>query len=200
MGTTQPIREKKELEEFVDYYRIQRPNTRNYTLILFGLHTALRISDILNLLWEDVYSFEDSQFRSHLRLTERKTGKRNTVALNPRLVDALEIYRTQRMPRPEHYIFTKTTDHSVPLSRSQAFRIIKKAAEETLHRSNISCHSLRKTFGYYAWKQGTPPALLMEIYNHSSYAVTKKYLGIDQDERDSLFLEINFFTKIEKEG
>ena len=39
-------------------------------------------------------------------------------------------------------------------------------------------------------QQGTPPALLMDIYNHSSYRVTKKYLGIEQDERDDIFLTI----------
>ena len=81
---------------------------------------------------------------------------------------------------------------SRPLSRSQAFRIIKKAATETLHDPHISCHSLRKTFGYHAWKQGVPPALLMEIYNHSSYTITKRYLGIAQDERDSIYMDIDF--------
>lgn len=191
MGTTQPIREKNDLKKFMDYYETKRPNPRNHTLIIFGLHTALRISDILGLKWKDVYDFEQNYFREHLSVTERKTGKQNILALNQHLKDSLETYRKKQSPQPEDYIFTKTTDHTVPLSRSQAFRIVKKAAEETLHNSHISCHSLRKTFGYHAWKQGTPPALLMDIYNHSSYGVTKKYLGIDQDERDSIFMEID---------
>ena len=42
---------------------------------------------------------------------------------------------------------------------------------------------MRKTFGYYAWKYGTPPAVLMDIYNHSSYEITKRYLGIKQDDK-----------------
>lgn len=50
---------------------------------------------------------------------------------------------------------------------------------------------MRKTFGYHAWKQGIPPALLMDIYNHSSYRITKRYLGIEQDERDDIFLTID---------
>lgn len=70
------------------------------------------------------------------------------------------------------------------------FRIIKKAADQCGLREHISCHSLRKTFGYYAWKQGTPPALLMSIYNHSSYEITKRYLCIDQQEKDKVYMEI----------
>ncbi len=32
----------------------------------------------------------------------------------------------------------------------------------------------------------------MDIYNHSSFDITKRYLGIGQDERDSIFLKIDF--------
>lgn len=191
MGTTQPIRKKEDLRKFLNYYQSAHPNLRNYTLIVFGLNTALRISDILNLTWEDVYDFKEKHFHEHLSVTEKKTGKQNTVALNHHLKQTLELYKDTRNPAPQNYIFTKTTDYSVPLSRSQAFRIMKKAAEETLHASHISCHSLRKTFGYHAWKQGVPPALLMDVFNHSSYCVTKKYLGIEQDERDSIFMKID---------
>ena len=190
MGTTQPIREKEELKKFADYYKDEHPAPRNYALIVLGLHTALRISDILVLQWENVYDFDRNAFLEHLYVQEKKTGKRNVIALNEHVKEALLLYMKTRAAAPKDFIFTKNTDFSKPLSRSQAFRIVKKAADEALHEPNISCHSLRKTFGYHAWKQGTPPALLMEIYNHSSYQITKKYLGINQDEKDNIFLKI----------
>ena len=77
-----------------------------------------------------------------------------------------------------------------PLSRYQAYRIVRKAAEAVGIEDVIRCHSLRKTFGYHAWKMGTPPALLMEIYNHSSFQITKHYLGIEQDDKDAVFRDI----------
>lgn len=48
MGTTNPIRGKRELEKFKNYY-LEKEKYRNYLLIIMGLNTALRISDILKL-------------------------------------------------------------------------------------------------------------------------------------------------------
>lgn len=190
MGTTQPIRNKNQLKQFVNYYLYTNPVPRNYALIVMGLNTALRISDILKLKWSEVYDFNKEKFKKHLLVHEAKTGKENIIALNKNVQHSLSSYMIEHHPNPDNYIFTKTTDYTLPLSRSQAFRIVKKAAMCAVAENNISCHSLRKTFGYHAWKQGTPPALLMDIYNHSSYSVTKRYLGIDQDERDAIFMKI----------
>ena len=93
-------------------------------------------------------------------------------------------------PQPEHYIFHGNTPSSA-LSRSQAFRIIKYACKELNLSEHISCHSLRKTFGYHAWNSGVNPAMLMLIYNHSSFSITKRYLGIEQDDKDQVFLNLN---------
>ena len=49
MGTTQPIRNRKELQKFSTYYQTVKPHPRNYALIIHGLNTALRISDLLQL-------------------------------------------------------------------------------------------------------------------------------------------------------
>lgn len=191
MGTTQPIRDKEELRKFVEYYQAVQPVPRNYALTVLGLHTALRISDILNLKWKDVYDFQKNRFLGHLTVLEKKTGKQSVIALNEHARKALEQYRLVCSPRPGDYIFSKKTDPQMPICRSQAYRIIKKAADATLYDTHISCHSLRKTFGHHAWKQGISPVLLMDIFNHSSFEITKRYLGICQDERDSIFLEID---------
>ena len=88
------------------------------------------------------------------------------------------------------WIFENEKKPGNPISRVQAFRIVKKAARGCGLEGVISCHSLRKTFGYHAWKQGAEPALLMNIFNHSSYTNTVRYLGIEQDDRDRIFRNI----------
>ena len=94
-------------------------------------------------------------------------------------------------PQESDYLFCKNTDRQHPINRSQACRIVKEAAAQTTNSRMVSCHSMRKTFGYHAWKQGAQPALLTGLFNHSSYDVTKRYLGIEQDEKDSVYLKID---------
>ena len=79
--TTEPIRNKNQVRQLAEYY-LNRGQTRNYVLIVLGVHTALRISDLLRLRWEDVYDFENHRVRQSVTITESKTRKSKTFALN----------------------------------------------------------------------------------------------------------------------
>ena len=190
MGKTQPIKEFEQINLLKDYF-LERGEIRNYVLVVLGLNTSLRISDLLELRWRDVYNYRLGVYRQHLTITEKKTGKCNIVAINPAIIEALEQLRSTGIYiTPEMYLFRSQKGENRPITRNRAFCIIKEAAGHLGFEGNIACHSLRKTFGYQAWKQGVQPALLMSIYNHSSYEITKRYLGINQDERDQVFLNI----------
>ncbi len=191
MGTAQPIRNTNELTEFRRFYMEQEPNLRNYALICLGVNSALRISDLLRLRWSDVYDFSNKCFKKHIVISEKKTDKETRIAINNNAQKGLDVYMTSLGAiTGNEYIFIGR-DKRTPLCRSQAYRIITHAAQSLNMENGISCHSLRKTFGYYAWKCGTPPVMLMDIYNHSSYEITKRYLGIKQDDKDSVFLKVN---------
>lgn len=188
MATTNPIRGKRELNAFKQYY-LEKENYRNYLLIIMGLNTALRISDLLKLRWRDVYDFHSHHYRTHICIVEQKTGKHKMIAINRALMQSLKLCRKGK--KSSDYLFSTRSDPTHPIKRCQAYRIIKKAADDCGLEGHISCHSLRKTFGYHAWKQGVPPAMLMNIYNHSSYQITKRYLGIEQDDMDYVFKKID---------
>ena len=189
MAITEPVRDKKQLQNLAGYW-LKRGNLRNYTLIVLGVCTALRISDLLRLTWNDVYDEERGAFRSHITVTEKKTGKQKTIALNRQAVKALHLYFPHRKGE---YVFTSNRKNEKAISRIQAWRIIRVAVNAVGAVGCIACHSLRKTFGYHAWKAGALPVMLMDIYNHSSFEITRRYLGISQDDRDKIYLSMSLF-------
>ena len=188
MAITQPIRNKDDISALVSFYR-DRGQYRNYALIVLGLYTALRISDILRLLWDDVYDFENRRFRNTIDIVEKKTGKSKTIALNGDVVTALTLL-AEHAACPGHSII-ENAGTGKAISRVQAYRIVRAASESLQLEVRVSCHSLRKTFGYHAWKSGVSPVVIMDIYNHSSLAVTRRYLGVSQDDRNSVYLNLN---------
>ena len=191
MSTTDPIRNQDDIQRLKNPF-LEKGELRNYTLITLALNTSLRISDLLRLKWGDVYNFENSQYKMHITVQEQKTHKKNVIPLNPEAQKSLNLLKIDsKNISPELCIFKSRSGKNRPISRSRAFSIIKEAVHELGLEGNISCHSLRKTFGYQAWKKGVPPALIMSIYNHSSLEITKRYLAINQDDKDEVFLNMN---------
>jgi len=188
MKTTEPIRDKQQVQELTRYF-LKLGQIRNYVLVIISIFTALRISDLLSITCNDVYDFENHRVRRKLTLTEQKTGKTKTIALNKCIIAALSVYFPQARSG-EPLILNKQTGKS--LSRTQAYRLIRAAGDALNFTERISPHSLRKTFGYHSWKNGVPPVVIMEIYNHSSLAVTQRYLGVTQDDKNAAYLELNF--------
>ena len=186
-NVTQPIRDKKQVHALLNYY-LQQGNYRNHTLITMGIYTALRISDLLRLTWGDVYDFNNKRIRSIINVVESKTKKSKVIALHKNCVIALtRCLHTERPTSRKHPVF-ENKQSGKPISRIQAYRIIRAASEAVDLDIPASCHSLRKTFGYHAWKDGVSPVVIMEIYNHSSLAVTRRYLGVTQDDKNEVYL------------
>ncbi len=193
MSTTQPIRNKKTLQSFKAFYKSTEPNLRNYAILIVGLNTALRISDILHLTHAMIY--EKNKVRKHIVVKERKTGKENRIFLNDEVRTVLMQYRKKLLESDMYkegnpYLFPSPRTKNAPLSRCQAYRMVCLAAQAAGIEDHISCHSLRKTFGYHAWKQGKDPIVIMVIFNHSSLSITKRYLCLEQDDKDEVFRNI----------
>mgnify|MGYP002622090271 CR=1 FL=1 len=189
MAATKPIKDVRQIA-IVKQYFLGIGHVRDYTLFILCINTALRIGDILRLKWEDVYDFGTRRFRSHIAIRERKTGKENCVALNHNAIEALSRLLAQVEANGGIYIFKSRKGGNRPISRNWAWSIFTSAAQVLSDVEKFSCHSLRKTFGYHAWKSGISSVLLMSIYNHSSFNITKRYLGIDQQEKDLVYGKI----------
>ena len=170
MNLVQPIRDKGILKEMRKYFKDQ--NERNYVMFLLGIHTGLRISDILVLTVKDVQG--DSIF-----IREKKTKKTREVQMTTELERALKSY-TKGKPNDE-YLIKSREGKNKPISRSMAYKILNIAAEE-FGLERIGTHSLRKTYGYHHYQQFKDIATLQEALNHIEPGVTKRYIGIRQDD------------------
>lgn len=187
MKRVEPIRSSKKIQDLKKYL-LGTGSMRNYALIVLGLNSALRISDILKLKWKDVYDFEEEKFKPHVLLVEQKTGKDKKFLLNRNAAEGLLRLKKQLGHiNTLDYIFLSRQGQNTAITRHMAIRVIKESCAAVGIKENVGCHSLRKTFGYHSWKKGVPLPVLMELYNHSNQAVTKLYLGISQDDIDDVY-------------
>lgn len=189
MNIVEPIRDEKKIGDLKIY--LKGKNIRDYALFIVGINIALRISDLLKLTWNDVLTQNGKAFKS-IKLKEGKTNKSRDIKLNKACQNAFrELLNSLDTYDMGDYIFKSREGENRPLTRQQALNILKDSAMAVGIKENVGTHTLRKTWGYHAWKKDFNPALIMETLNHSNLNVTKRYLGIRQDEINDLYENLN---------
>jgi integrase len=187
MEYVEPIRDVKRLDSMKKVLRNQ--SKRDYLLFVMGINTGLRISDLLKMKISDVIDSDGNIKR--LKLKETKTGKSRSIPYADNVKKAIKEYLKEYNPLPHDYLFKSRKGFNSPIDRKTAWRILKEAAETVGITEAIGTHSLRKTFGYHAYKSGTDITLLQEILNHSAPSITLRYIGITQHDMDNVILNLN---------
>jgi len=156
-------------------------NYKMSLLVAIGCFTGLRISDILALRWKQILGVPD------FTIIEKKTGKRRTIRLNPELQrHIVDCYNHIQPIGIESPILVSQKGTTFSVQRINA--ILKELKSKyRLKINHFSCHSLRKTFGRQVYNMNSESSelalvKLMELFNHSSVAITKRYLGLRQEE------------------
>lgn len=171
---------------------ISKERYRDALLLSCGCYLGLRISDILNLKWSDITETD------RIVIIEKKTGKRRTLKVNPAMKElSSRLYTAMDIEAPSSLVFVSwARENGGPISRQRAGQILKEIAEEfnVTSAKRFSTHSLRKTFGRRVWQQECKRGrgeqalyLLGDVFGHSSVAITKRYLGIRQEEILSVY-------------
>lgn len=173
MNEVQPIKNKTDIELMK-----KALSGRNLLLFIVGINTSLRISDILTLKREDFIG-------NHLSLYEIKTKKYKKIRINEALKKAIA-----ELAPPSGFLFTSQKGNK-PISRVQAWRILNNASKRVGLTISFGTHTLRKTFAYHAYENGTDLALLMRVLNHSSQKETLRYIGIEQESIDDVYINVN---------
>jgi integrase len=154
------------------------------TLIAVGSYTGLRISDILRLTWK---SFNGN----YIELREYKTKKYRRIKIHKALRRVIERIKSCIQPECDNPIIFNRKRNKV-FSIQYINRRLKEIKEEySLLLSNFSTHSFRKTFGRRVWSQAgyseKSLILLSFVFNHSDTKVTRRYLGITDEEIEAVY-------------
>jgi integrase len=183
----EPIRDIKKIAAMKKILRAGNP--RDEVLFIVGINTALRISDLLSLTVGDVVNAK-GKLAEAIELKEKKTGKLRKFPLNKSIRDVLNGYMNGRKAFDLNSPLFPSRKGRV-LSRWQARRILA-AAGEAVGEGRVGTHSLRKTFGYHVYrKTGGNLGLVQKLLSHSSSADTLRYIGIDREQMDNTYLELN---------
>jgi integrase len=194
MNFVEPIRDRKKIAQIKNQLR-GRQRYRDLLMVVVGINTALRISDLLDLQVEHFLD-EHLQIKQRFWIKEQKRGKRQEVVVNTSIRDALEEYLDaypEIIGDQNNFIFFNTKNGSFiqPIRRGQAWKIISTICKQVGLHGNFGTHSLRKTWGYHARMSGVDLALIMHKLNHESIAYTKRYLGIADDELQAVSQRLN---------
>lgn len=173
----------KKLEKEKDY--------KFMLLISLGCFLGLRISDIKQLRWVDLYE------NDNLSISEKKTGKFRKLIINEDLRDIINIAYQNLCVNQEELIFQNRFGKGA-ISTQYINRKLKEIFNRYSLRIQASSHTLRKSFGRKVYQNHNQSehslVLLMNIFNHSSIQITRLYLGLRQEEINNVYEGIELYN------
>lgn len=181
MEYVEALKDRKYILEIKAY--LKNYSLRDYLFFVMGINMGLRLSELLHVKVEDV--LKDGVINDYFLL---ESG--HFIYINKHVKEAIANYLDKRSLAPEDYLF-KSQKCSSPITRQQAYRIINKAAKEVGVPGKVGTHTLRKTFGYHAYRSGVAVSLLQKHFNHTSPSETLRYLGIDKHEKTLVKIDVN---------
>ena len=171
-----PIRRISHVKS-ISKYLTDKP--RDQLLFIMGVNNGLRSGDLLRL---KVNQIKDLKSGEYLEIKEGKTGKENILVINKAVYKAIRNYMEKLKPNDDDYLF-KSRKGSGPISIQAVNNNIKRWAQAINLKGNFGAHTLRKTWGYIQRvKYGVGFEIICKRFNHSSPAVTMRYLGIEDKE------------------
>jgi len=158
--------------------------SRDRLLILLGVYTGFRISEILSLCISDVW--DGTHARSSVRVAAGfMKGKRysRVMPLHARVRGAIKAWLWENGQMTLSYddppLFP-SQQTSRALSRRQVVDILIGAAERAgIDSDRIATHSLRKSFARRMWESPLverDPAKMARLLGHSNWSNTLRYL------------------------
>ena len=174
--TVEPIRKAKDVKAIS---RLLQSRPRDYLLWVMGINNGLRAKDLVRIRYHQV---EGTKTGAVINIIETKTGKNNVLVINKAVNKALQGFLEEVEPAPEDFLFKSRKGNGQITSQSVG-RMVRSWASAINLKGEYGAHTLRKTWGYHQrTRHGAGFEILCKRYNHSSPAITMRYLGIEDRE------------------
>ncbi len=189
------LKGQKKTSDFLEWEKMQslvlkleRDNDYKFALLIAtGSYIGLRISDLLQLRWNQVLN------QDYFTITEKKTKKVRKVTINPELQTILKRLFVQLGAEENDLMFVNRFGDK-PFSIQYVNSKLKEIFTNYKIKGQYSSHFMRKTLGRRIWEVNkySDQALLLlsQLFNHASVSTTKIYLGIRETEISNLYLSV----------
>ena len=173
--------------------RLEKDENYKFCLLIsIGVFTGLRISDLLTLKYSDLLNNETFYIK------EKKTQKQRSIKVNKDLKEIVSrIVQKSKVNDLDQLIFinkygTKSIDKSyVNVKLKEIIKMYRIRLD-----GNVSTHTFRKTLGRRVMEvnnySNESLILLMDLFGHSSMSITKRYLGIREQEIHNVYDSLTF--------
>jgi integrase len=156
-----------EVERLMAAARKNRWGHRDATMILAAYRHGLRVSELVDLRWDQV------EFRTATLHVRRV--KQGTAGTHPILGDELRaLRRLQRKQEPKS-AFVFTSERGAPFSSAGFARMVERAGEEAKLAFKAHPHMLRHACGYALANRGHDTWALQAYLGHKNIQHTVRY-------------------------
>ena len=169
-----------ELDQVLDYISQRSFALRNRVMLLTGMWSGMRVSEIASLSVGDVLN-ANGTVKAEIRLTAEQTKGRQprTVFVPQKLQNELAAYLAPWGELPDgHPLFVTCGGFAFSANvMAQHFHYLFKRAGI----AGASSHSMRRSFITNLATKGIGVRVLASLAGHRSIAVTQKYMDVNDD-------------------
>jgi phage integrase len=153
------------------------------------VNTGNRIETLIELTPRDIAG-------GQYTCKEMKTGKVQQFNMNPDVYATVREYIERYAIQPNGYIFESRQGlKGYPITRQQAWRVIKQLADEAGIKYPVACHSLRKSYGRWYWDETHDLLTTQKLLMHESAAETMLYIMLEPSDIQEVRESINHTEK-----
>src|SRR5664280_2448228 len=156
-----------EVERLMEAAKGNRWGHREATMILVGYRHGLRVSELVDLRWDQV------EFRTATLHVRRV--KRGTPSTHPMLGDELRALRRLQREQEPKSPFVFTSERGAPFSTAGFARMVERAGREAKLGFKAHPHMLRHACGYALANKGHDTRALQAYLGHRNIQHTVRY-------------------------